>query len=157
MKKLMFVALAFASIPALAQNVDAPPGYADLATLEVPVVAEDITDRPYRVLGTVQKGVRKATVFSKSPSEAKVYRELWESAEKMGADAVVFAEYGEARITGLSWGSREARGKAIKFLTDAEIAEMKRLEQGQAIADAGPRPDPIPSEAEVTTTTPIIE
>lgn len=124
MRKSILFALALVSSPVYAQNVDVPPGYADLAKLEVPVVAGDITDRPYRVIGTVNKNVRKATVFSKSSSEAKVYRELWESAQKLGADAVVFAEYGDSRVTGFSWGAREARGKAIKFLTDAEIAAI---------------------------------
>lgn len=121
---LMATALSLLSAPGIAQNVSPPPGYADLARLPVPVVAGDITDRPYRVLGTVNKGVRKATLFSKSASEEKVYRELWESAKKMGADAVINAQYGESRITGMSWGAREARGQAIKFLTDAEIAAL---------------------------------
>src|SRR5690606_21009048 len=76
------------------------------------------------VLGHVNKGVRKATMFSKSASHEKVYRELWEDAQKLGADAVIQADYGQARITALSWGSREARGVAIKFLTDAEIATL---------------------------------
>ena len=64
-------------------------------------------------------------MFSKSVSEEKVYRELWEKAQKMGADAVINAQYGESHITALSWGSREARGQAIKFLTDTEIAAMR--------------------------------
>lgn len=121
--RALVVALAFAmAAPAIGQNVDAPPGYADLQRLEVPVIEGDITDRPYRVVGHIDKGVRKATVFSRDPSREKVYRELWEEAEKLGADAVIHAEYGEAHITGLSWGSRSARGVAIKFLTDEEIA-----------------------------------
>ncbi|MEH3157804.1 MAG: hypothetical protein PGN08_02105 [Sphingomonas taxi] len=49
----------------------------------MPVFAGDITERPYRVIGEVKAGVRKATVFSKSSSEAKIYRELWERARKM--------------------------------------------------------------------------
>src|SRR5256885_9191668 len=43
----------------------------------VPVFPYDIKDRPYDVIGEVKAGVRKATVFSKSPSQAKIYRELW--------------------------------------------------------------------------------
>jgi hypothetical protein len=50
----------------------------------VPVFAGDITDRPYTVIGEVKAGVRKATIFSKSSSEGKIYRELWERARKMG-------------------------------------------------------------------------
>jgi hypothetical protein len=112
--------------PAPAQTPDsprpAPMTYAEISALRPPVTAGDVTDRPYRVLGEVRASVRKATVFSRSPSQAHVYRELWERAERMGADAVVHAAYGEAHITALSWGARTATGQAVKFLTDAEIA-----------------------------------
>lgn len=84
----------------------------------VPVFAGDITDRPYQVIGEVKAGVRKATVFSKASSEAKIYRELWERAKKMGADAVINAKYGEAHVTAISWGKTNATGTAVKF-TDA--------------------------------------
>lgn len=84
----------------------------------VPVFAGDITDRPYRVIGVVKAGVRKATVFSKSSSEGKIYRELWERAKKMGADAVINAKYGAAHVTAISWGKTNATGTAVKF-TDA--------------------------------------
>ena len=113
---------------ALAQTMDpdtprpSPVSYSSLEGLEVPVVAGDITDRPYRVVGEVTAEVRKATIFSGAPSQAKVYRELWERAERLDADAVVNARYGDARVTALSWGSRRATGTAVKFLTDAEIA-----------------------------------
>ena len=125
----------------LAQNVetqpaDPPATYATLSTLEVPVVAGDITDRPYRVLGEVTAEVRKATIFSRAPSHAKVYRELWERAERLDADAVVNARYGDARVTALSWGSRRATGQAVKFLTDAEIAA--RGQQQPAATPAEP-------------------
>jgi uncharacterized protein YbjQ (UPF0145 family) len=86
----------------------------------VPVFPYDITDRPYRVLGTVEAGVRKATVFSKEPSQKKIYRELWERAEKLGADAVINAKYGDSHMTALSWGSTKATGTAIKFLAPGE-------------------------------------
>jgi uncharacterized protein YbjQ (UPF0145 family) len=116
------------SAPANAQNVTPPMGYAKLSTLPVPVVEGDITDRPYRVIGLIETGVRKATVFSKDPSREKVFRELWERGRKMGADAVINAEYGNARVRGLSWGSRDARGQAVKFLTDQEIAALPKAQ-----------------------------
>lgn len=118
------LAFAILTAPASAQNVAPNPGFAELVRLPVPVIEGDITDRPYRVVGPVIAGVRKATMFSKSASQEKVYRELWERGKKMGADAVIHAAYGEAHITALSWGSREARGQAIKFLTDAEVAAL---------------------------------
>ena len=85
----------------------------------VPVFACDVVDRPYRVIGEVRAGVRKATIFSNEASVAKIYRELWERAEKLGADAVIDAKYGEAHISAFSWGKTNASGTAIKFLDPA--------------------------------------
>ena len=81
----------------------------------VPVFPYDFKDRPYEVIGEVKAGVRKATAFSKSPSQAKIYRELWERAEKLGADAVINASYGDAHISAFSWGKANAKGTAIRF------------------------------------------
>jgi hypothetical protein len=71
------------------------------------------------VLGEVKAGVRKATIFSKAPDQAKIYRELWERGQKLGADAVIKAQYGDAHVTAFSWGSSTASGVAIKFLDPA--------------------------------------
>lgn len=92
--------------------------YEELMRLPVPVTASDIADRKYEVIGSVEAGVRKATVFSRDPSEQKVYRELWERGKKLNADAIINATYGEARITAFSWGKRQARGVAIRFLDE---------------------------------------
>jgi uncharacterized protein YbjQ (UPF0145 family) len=86
----------------------------------VPVFAYDMPDRPYKVLGEVKAGVRKATVFSKEVSQAKIYRNLWERAEKLGADAVINAKYGESHVSAFSWGKTNATGTAIKFLTPGD-------------------------------------
>lgn len=80
-----------------------------------PVIAGDVSDRPYTVVGQITAGVRKATVFSKSSSPEKIYRELWERGKKMGADAIVHAAYGEAHISAMSWGQTTATGIAVKF------------------------------------------
>lgn len=93
--------------------------------MPVPVVAGDITDRPYRVVAQIETNVRKWTIFEKDPSEAKVYRELWERARKLGADAVVNVRYGETLYGGLTWGRRHATGQAIKFLSDAEVGHRQ--------------------------------
>lgn len=82
---------------------------------DVPVYPYDFPDRPYEVLGEVRASVRKATIFSKAPSQEKIYRELWERGQKMGADAVIKAQYGDAHVTALSWGASAATGIAIKF------------------------------------------
>lgn len=110
-----------------AQNIAPPPTphYADIIRMPVPVIAGDITDRPYRVIGEIQTNVSKATIFSADPSEQRVYRELWQRASKIGADAVVNAHYSESVPGGWTWGRRKAYGQAIKFLTDAEITRRK--------------------------------
>ena len=90
----------------------------------VPVFPHDITDRPYTVIGEVKAGVRKATLFSSEASQEKIYKELWERADKLGADAVINAQYGNSHVSAMSWGKTNATGTAIRF-TDgtAAIAE----------------------------------
>jgi uncharacterized protein YbjQ (UPF0145 family) len=89
----------------------------------VPVFPHDITDRPYEVLGEVKAGVRKATIFSKEASQKKIYRELWERAERLGADAVINATYGDSHISAMSWGKTNATGTAVRF-TNAAAATV---------------------------------
>ena len=155
MRLTMIAALALAAVAAplsAQEQAGTPPpaaatAYADVVNLHPPVVAGDITGRPYTVLGIVAAEVRKATLFSPSPSQEHVYRELWERAVRLHADAVINAQYGNARVTGLSWGSRRAQGQAIKFLTDAEIAARAAAQapvvaQPLPAAEAQPQPQP---------------
>jgi uncharacterized protein YbjQ (UPF0145 family) len=124
MKKFVLVASALAV--ALAQPAFAGAKKDFVVVNEdvgVPVFPHDFKDRPYEVLGEVKAGVRKATIFSKSPSQAKIYRELWERAEKLGADAVINAAYGDAHVTAMSWGKSNATGTAIRFKGVAAPAE----------------------------------
>lgn len=95
----------------------------------IPVFPYDITDKPYVIVGHIKAGVRKATVFSKEPSQDKIYRELWERGEKVGADAVVNATYGDSHMTALSWGKTNALGIAVRFLTKEEIDAGKKGEK----------------------------
>jgi hypothetical protein len=118
------------AIALMLQNIDPPPppplpGYAEVRAMAVPVIAGDIDDRPYRVIAEIKTDVRKWTIFEKDPSEQRVYKELWERARKVGADAVVNARYGDTLYGGLTWGRRHATGQAIKFLTDAEVAKLR--------------------------------
>jgi uncharacterized protein YbjQ (UPF0145 family) len=107
----------------------------------VPVFPYDITDRPYAVIGEVKAGVRKATIFSKEASQEKIYRELWERGEKMGADAIINAKYGDSHVSAFSWGKTNATGTAIKFVAaapDATAAAEPAVEvQAEPAADAG--------------------
>ncbi|WP_445193952.1 hypothetical protein ACT009_08785 [Sphingomonas sp. Tas61C01] len=110
--------------PAIASAQAAPSGATPMINEDVgvPVFPYDITDRPYKVLGEVKAGVRKATLFSKSPSQEKIYKELWERGRKLGADAVIKATYGDSHVTAFSWGKANATGTAIKFLAPGEVA-----------------------------------
>lgn len=115
----------FLSASAGAQNVG-PAGYAYLQTALVPVTEGDVTDRPYRQIGIVTGRVRKATAFSRRPTVERAFAEMWKNAKKMGADAVIKAQVGDEQETFRGFGAREARGMAIKFLTDAEIAALPK-------------------------------
>ena len=121
------IAAANVAVAAWAQDTvplgpPAPVAWAELVRQHPPVTDADVMDRPYRIVGEVRAEVRKATLFSHAPSREKVFRELWERAVRLGADAVVNARSGSARVTAMSWGSRRSIGQAVKFLTDAEIA-----------------------------------
>ena len=115
---LAVVATVAAAQPAIAKKT--PRTYVvNNEAVGVPVFPHDITDRPYTVIGEVKAKVRKATVFSKSASQRKIYRELWERARKKGADAVINASYGDSHISAMSWGQTNAKGTAIRFTTPA--------------------------------------
>jgi hypothetical protein len=113
--------------PASAQNVDAPrvERAADVLAKPIPVTPGDIVDRPYRVIGHVDTFVQKA-LWQPKPSDEKAYRELWERARHIGADAVVHATVGMSECSLYSsCGGRRAGGEAIHFLTPAELAVRK--------------------------------
>ncbi len=118
MNKLFFLAAALIASPAAAQDITprANEPVAIILAKPQPVTAGDIVDRPYRVLGPVRATVRKTTIFDKRISEAKVYKELWERARRMGADAVIFADYAAPETELGKVGAREASGRAIKFV-----------------------------------------
>lgn len=101
----------------------------------LPVFPYDIEDRPYEVLGEIETDVRKATIFSKAPSQEKIYKELWERAEKMGADAVIKASYGDARVTMMSWGASKATGVAIKFVDAPVAAEEEAMAEAEEMVE----------------------
>lgn len=108
-----------------AQNVDARAAvavnYSTLKAMKIPVVPGDVVDRPYKVIATIDADLTSHTIFSKPVSDEKAFYELWERGKKKGADAVV-----NATLSKGSFGSRNARGDAIKFLTDAEIMDLER-------------------------------
>ncbi len=107
------------ALGARAQDAQPPAATGVNEDVGVPVYAYDITDRPYKVLGQVKAGVRKATVFSKEADQKKIYRVLWKNAKAMGADAVVNTKYGDSHVSAFSWGKTNVTGTAIKFTGQA--------------------------------------
>jgi uncharacterized protein YbjQ (UPF0145 family) len=142
MKMMVAAAFVLATVsgPALLAKEPIKTNSAVNEDVGVPVFPYDITDRPYTVLGEVKAGVRKATIFSKEASQAKIYRELWERAEKLGADAVVNAKYGDSHISAFSWGKTNATGTAIKFSGPAKASET-------SAPPAAPAPEGAPAAA----------
>lgn len=121
MRFILSAALALAvAAPALAQTTPAQPLVSE--EVGVPVFPYDITDRPYEVLGEVKAGIRKATIFSRSSSQDKIYAELWERGKKLGADAVIKAQYGDAHVSAFSWGKTNATGVAVRFLPAGSVS-----------------------------------
>lgn len=119
---LPLAALAFVSAPVVAEDKE-PAASVMNEDVGVPVFPYDIEDKPYVIVAGIEAGVRKATIFSKEPSQKKIYNELWERGKKAGADAVVLASYGDSKVSGFSWGRTGANGIAVRFLTEKEIAE----------------------------------
>jgi len=75
----------------------------------------DITDRPYKVLGDIKVTASKLTIFNKDPTREDVDDKLRREAAKLGADAVVLIRYGTVGIGLTSWGVLHGQGRAIKF------------------------------------------
>lgn len=131
MKAAIAALIAIFPAAVAAQEVTAAPATEraeDVLAREVPVTAGVIGDRPYVVLGRVDVYVQR-TVWQGTPSQAKVYRELWERAQRLGADAVIQATFGSAQHEfARSWGGRDASGDAIRFVT---TEEAERIRGGQ--------------------------
>lgn len=79
------------------------------------VTKDDITDRPYRVIGDIEVTVNKTTLFHPDPTPALVDEELREEAAELGADAVILVRYGTVGVGLASWGSLDGKGRAVAF------------------------------------------
>ncbi len=98
-----------------ASKLNAAPAVISTPPSQIVVMEGDITDKPYDVVRDLVVTVNKTTVFHPDPTQALAEEKLRESASKIGADAVIYAEYDPVTISLFSWGSLEARGKAVKF------------------------------------------
>jgi uncharacterized protein YbjQ (UPF0145 family) len=112
--------------PTMAQNIERMDTYEYVRSQPYPVIEGDVTNRPYRVVGHVTKQLRKFTAFSKSADFQAVQKELWERAKKLNADAVINVKWGESDKPTWTFAATEARGVAVRFLTDAEIAALPK-------------------------------
>jgi hypothetical protein len=81
----------------------------------VMVTENDITTRPYEVVGEVNVSVRKTTIFNPDPTKEKVNEAMQVQAAKLGADAVILARYGTVGIDLVSWGRLDGSGRAVRF------------------------------------------
>ncbi len=79
------------------------------------VMQDDITDRPYRVIGDIKVTVNKTTLFHPDPTPELVDQKLREKAAELGADAVILVRYGTVGVSFMSWGSLDGKGRAITF------------------------------------------
>ena len=107
--------LSLLAAPTYAADAPAKPYVVVNDAVGVPVFPNDITDRPYDVIGPVSAGVRKATIFSAEADQKKIYEVLWKNAKKLGADAVINTKYGDSHVSAFSWGKTNVTGTAIKF------------------------------------------
>ena len=82
---------------------------------EIIITENDITDRPYIMLGEISVSASKLTVFNKDPTRKDIDERLRNEAAKLGADAVIFTRYVAPTITFTSWGTMKGNGRAIKF------------------------------------------
>ena len=82
---------------------------------EIIITENDITDKPYVVLGDISVDVKKTTIFNKDPTHEQADEQLRAEAAKLGADAVILVRYGSVGISALSWGSLNAKGRAVHF------------------------------------------
>ncbi len=82
---------------------------------KVLLVEGDIVDRKYTVLADLEVVVNKTTIFNADPTPELAGQKLKEEAALLGADAVIQVRYGSTGISLMSWGSLEAKGRAVKF------------------------------------------
>jgi len=83
---------------------------------EIKVYETDVAGRRYESVGDLNVTVNKTTIFHPNPTREMVEAKLKEKAAELGADAVIFATYGNVGVSFMSWGSLDGRGRAIRFL-----------------------------------------
>ena len=124
LRSAILIAAFLIAAPAMAQNIERTDTYEYIKSQPYPVIEEDVTNKPYRVIGRVRKRMSGFSISGKSLDFSHIQKELWEIAQKMKADAVIKVQWGEERGSLWAINIYAARGLAIKFLSDAEIANL---------------------------------
>lgn len=81
----------------------------------IQLIEGDVLDREYSVLADLEVVVNKTTIFHSDPTPEMAGKKLQEEASILGADAVIQVRYGSVGVTAISWGTLEAKGRAVKF------------------------------------------
>ena len=116
MRWTTFPALLFAMVvghPAMGQATDTGK-FGEQTEFNFPVYEGEV-DRPYIVIGKIDDNLRKHFAFQADPTKERIYAEIWERAQKIKADAVIHAKYGETRRTLFDHGRTPISGTAIKY------------------------------------------
>jgi len=87
---------------------------------DVYITSKDI-DEEYVILGKLKVTVNKTTIFHPDPTKELVNLELQKKASEVGADAIIKVIYDGPRITGLSWGTMDGVGEAIRYKNKSEV------------------------------------
>lgn len=86
------------------------------APADIIVMANDMPERRYRVLGDIEVTVNKTTIFNDDPTPDMVIAKLREEAAKLHADAIVLVRYGTVGASRFSTASLTGHGRAVAFV-----------------------------------------
>jgi len=116
-KVFAMVAVAGCASYRVSSNVAPTTSMVSTTTAPVVVLENSPPDRQYTVVGPIEVSVKKLTVFHEDPTKEQADAALVERARALGADAVINVSY-ESGIGFTTWGYIDAKGTAVKFVTD---------------------------------------
>lgn len=110
---IIFIFIAATGYPSIGQASELAAS-AENTTISVPVYEGDVSRR-YVIIGKIDDNLRKHFAFQANPTKTKIYAEIWERGRKMGADAVINAQFGHTVGTLFNHGRTPISGTAIKY------------------------------------------
>jgi hypothetical protein len=84
------------------------------ASAEIALLASDV-DQPYDVLGDLEVTVRQRGAFGDTPTRGHAEQAMREQAGRIGADAVIFVDYGQIGSSFWSYAELWGHGRAIRY------------------------------------------